>query len=369
MRLSFILFFIFAMILKTTIYCQDKIVFTSGKIRECIVLFEDSSFVNVILRSNGKDMQTAIDRKYIQSIIYDTKNKQRDKIVLNNGDTIHCEILNEDSISYTVKYFENKLEKTLFISKNTIRAISRQNITDPGVKLGGINTFVSINVGGSIPLGDFGASGNLNSGDASMGSILAMQLSLEIMPHIFFGIKGYGLVNSINILAASQYYYSTEDSRNIVNSKYWKVFGVLAGFEFSIPTEQVDFRCRALGGLNFVKTPDAIIKTPNSTFVYHKTSSSALGYNLGISFDTKFSSRFYLILDLDYLHADFSFEDFKTTKSIKTDQTLIVNNGDFQFPTSIVIKDNYKTSISMRQVFKVFTIGFGIRYNFNLAKD
>jgi len=352
MKLKILHFCLFFLFFQAFCFSQDKIIFTSGKERKCFILNEDSSIVKVILFKDGKNFNTSINREYIQSIIYDANIRQKDNITFLNGSTIACRFIRENSDSVFTISFVNGLNKTTLFDKNSIKTIEKQNdsITNSELKYSS-DTKISVSTGFCIPLGEYAESLGINSGYATLGGKISIQLSIGLTKYLNLGLKGYGLYNG---------------TENYLNNTSWKSGGLLGGLELIIPNTPFDLEFRALGGLMYLMSPDFKYNPRNSGLIeYNKTSTNALGVDLGIGFNINSKSNFNFLAKVDYLYANFEFDEPKatTTYTFQTSSIEYDNIGNIQIPR-IVYTNTKKIIESNNQILSALSISIGFGYKF-----
>lgn len=293
MKQKTLLFYFFIFSSSTNIYCQDRIIFVSGKERKCTIINEDSAFVNVIFQNSDKNLSSSIDRKYITSIVYSKPINKEVKLTYLNDETINCTLIHEDSISISINVLDNGLEKTLYINKNSIKSLETDDLSS-------LKTVMQRNrsktndiyfyLGPSFPI-DFSEG---KSGYLGLGGNVSFNLSIGLNPYFNFGIKAYTLLNK---------------TESYSKTSLWKSAGFLGGLELILPIKKLDFHLRCLGGYMYLESPEFEYKLSSSVIEFKRSSSNAFGYNIGIGLDFKNSETTYFLMNLEFLHGNFVFND------------------------------------------------------------
>jgi hypothetical protein len=256
---------------------QDKIILVNGKKINCKILNETPDSVNIILHSARGDQNTAIQRKYIYSILYNGK-KAKD------GE----------------KTLENRFQ-------------------------------ISAGVGYNFPLGDFGNHDIKNtSGYAKEAVSFDFGLSYRFTEFFGVGIKGFTTSNPIDTLGPLDLLGSIDYEWNI-NSAKWKTSGALAGLVVFVPGE-VGFQFRALAGPMFINSPELLYTAGYSWIKQKSVSATAIGFDFGLSFETTIYKNLYGMVNIDYLFSKFKLENIEVQSNLNNQyDSFIGQTGEQKF--------------------------------------
>lgn len=194
--------------------------------------------------------------------------------------------------------------------------------------------YVSVSVGPSIPLSDFSSDNAYDnrSGYATLGYKVEADFGINIGSGFAIGLMGFANFNPTNIDS----YISRLQTQNpgtvwTGESKTWEVFGGMGGFTFGYPAGKnlfLDFR--ALTGLISAKSPEIMLKYPNSntgftdSYMISENTSSAWSTLFSGSLSYQTSKNIMVTGGIEFLNSKPAFNNVETTiieNNITTKQT------------------------------------------------
>jgi hypothetical protein len=195
----------------------------------------------------------------------------------------------------------------------------------------GQENFASISFGASLPLGDYGLTGDLSSnGYARTGG--AIKFDAGYFPVSYFGIGGsfsfgsnYALRDSLLqdmidhvIENASSIIEIPEDAEIVYGSGFWNYINLFLGPHFSIRASQrlyLDFR--GLAGISIIRPPDQELAISfDATEIYSTVSNNRIsfGFTAGTGLRFKLNDTIALKMGADFFQArsrfDYTFDLF-----------------------------------------------------------
>lgn len=185
--------------------------------------------------------------------------------------------------------------------------------------------FASISFGASLPMGDYGLTGDLASnGYARTGG--AIKFDAGYFPGSYLGIGGsfsfgsnYAIRDSLlqDMITyveenASSIIDIPEDAEIVYGSGFWNNISLFLGPHFSIrATQRLYFDIRALAGLSIVRPPDQeLIIIFDATEIHSVVSNHKLsfGFTAGGGFRFKLNENLALKLGVDFSQAKSKFD-------------------------------------------------------------
>lgn len=192
--------------------------------------------------------------------------------------------------------------------------------------------FASISFGVSLPLGDYGNTGDLGSnGYARTGGVI--KFDAGYFPVSYLGIGGsfsfgsnYAIRDSLlqdmiayveeNAILVSDI---PEDADILYGSGFWNYINLFLGPHFSARVSQkLYFDVRILGGLSIIRPPDqelSIAYDGTEIFSYVSNNKLSFGFTGGGGMRYMLNDRIALKLGADYIHSrsrfDFTFDLFR----------------------------------------------------------
>ena len=184
--------------------------------------------------------------------------------------------------------------------------------------------FASISFGASIPLGDYGLTGDLASNGYAKGGG-AIKFDVGYFPGSYLGIGGsfsfgsnYSIRDSIRNDIKNFVIENASSINDIPNDSitygtgFWNYINLFIGPHFSIrATQRLYFDFRVLGGLSILRPPDQeLVIHIDGSEIYSSTSNNKLSYGFmgGAGIRYKLNDRLALKLEADYTLARSSFD-------------------------------------------------------------
>ncbi len=186
-------------------------------------------------------------------------------------------------------------------------------------------SYASISFGASLPLGDYGSTGDLSSsGYARTGG--AIKFDGAYFPISYFGIGGtfsfgsnYAVRDSLlqDVITyieetASSIIEIPEDAEILYGSGFWNYINLFIGPDLSLRASQrLYFDIRALAGFTFLRAPDQELRINfDNTEIYSRTSRNTLafGYTAGAAVRFKLNSELALRVGVDYFQSRSKYE-------------------------------------------------------------
>jgi hypothetical protein len=189
----------------------------------------------------------------------------------------------------------------------------------------GQQSFASISLGASVPLGQYTSTEGLsNSGYARTGG--AIKFDAAYFPVSYIGIGGsfsFGsnFANRDSLLqdmithieeSASSVIDIPEDAEILYGSGFWNYINLFVGPNFSLrPAQRLYIDVRALAGITVLRAPDQELRINfDGTEIYNRTSGNklAFGFNAGAGFRFMLNSDLALRVSADYFQSHAKFE-------------------------------------------------------------
>lgn len=215
--------------------------------------------------------------------------------------------------------------------------------------------YVSMSIGPSIPLGNFGDN-NLNNSDAGFantGSKVELNGGLNMVKSVDVAIKLFYSVNSYDFSSLTKK-LSTDYPGTTWNTtgRSWEIYGVLIGVSYSHPLRDKfigDFKF--LSGFMKTSTPSMQITGSNgSSITENEKSATSFVYSLSAGGHYPLGRLIDFVGSLEYISSTPSFENVNTISS---------------FPNkSITGTTTNSITNSMKQRISLLALNFGFRVKF-----
>jgi opacity protein-like surface antigen len=188
---------------------------------------------------------------------------------------------------------------------------------------------ISFALGPSISVSNFADKDfvDKHSGFAKTGVNLHLCYKYLIINNYGFGLKLFVNSNKFDTYQIINELKNTTGEDWSSNSSYWSSRGLLLGLNSYFPYGEkfvVDYKI-LLGYINLHSPNIKITENNNSNIriVMESKSASSFGYNLGLGLSYYFSSKWNLLVNGDYIGANFKFPDLSTTTIQGTCRHLI----------------------------------------------
>jgi len=207
---------------------------------------------------------------------------------------------------------------------------------------------LSLSYGPSFPVSDFGDKSitNAYSGSAKTGHNLNFYYCYNLTRNYSIGMKIFSNVNKYSSDAViDKLIYSTGGNWTTTISK-WSLRGALLGVAAHIPrSKKFVLDLRFFGGYFGLNSPGYTFTNNSISNTWYKVggaTSTALGYDIGTGFHYFYNSSWDILFNVDYIGANFIFNDIVTTNS----SGIIDHNHNF------------------RRTYDVINATIGVGYNF-----
>jgi hypothetical protein len=181
--------------------------------------------------------------------------------------------------------------------------------------------FVSLNLGGANPIGDFGSKESTNSkaGLANLGILLDLAFGYKFHENIGVTAMIRSQANPIDgqVFADALANALPSGTTAQYSVKSWAtgmfLVGPFASFKVS---DKFYIEPRVMGGLTSISNPEINITFSNNTWLKQiSTDASGFGYLIGAGVKYNLSEKWCLIGNIDYTGASIDFKDVTTTYS------------------------------------------------------
>ena len=189
----------------------------------------------------------------------------------------------------------------------------------------GQQNFAAISIGASLPIGDYGKTGDLSkNGYAKTGA--SIKFDAAYFPVSYLGIGGsFGFGSNIaisdslredmidHVLNNSQSVIDIPDYAEIrYSSGFWNYINIFLGPHFSArPAKRLYVDLKALAGISIIKAPQQeLFISFDDTEIHSRTDGSkvAFGYTAGLGFRYMLNSDLALKFGFDYFQSKANFE-------------------------------------------------------------
>jgi hypothetical protein len=204
--------------------------------------------------------------------------------------------------------------------------------------------FIAFKAGGGIPLGNYGITDQVASGNALPGFLLGAELAfISRWRHTGFGISGGYLQNRLDERSITSTAGASVSFRDA--SPYRNTY-LMAGPYLTLPLKNVFIDFKLLGGLLVTAAPsfDGIFVRDNQTFSFSAEGqvSNTFGYNPGLNIRIATPVNLQFVAGLDYLYG----------------------KPDLSYTLTFVTNPNIPELEAARQTVSVLNLTWGVAFAF-----